>query len=151
MGNSKEEVISYFDGLLEKLQIEHRKITHKEMKALSPKSVYYVCKKENVEIFKEIFFTIKISPEHRTIYFSCQRIYKVSDLDIKIYKAINEVNQCALSGVLYVLDGYVQYRSLLFYPPTVLKLSSDIVDMYIEHILDAIYLLNQELNEQKNE
>ncbi len=58
MGNSKEEVISYFDGLLEKLQIEHR-----------------------------------------TIYFSCQRIYEVPDPDIKIYKAINEVNQCALSGV----------------------------------------------------
>ena len=151
MGNSKEEMISYFDRLLETLQIEHKKFTHKEMKALNPKSVYYACKKEDDEFFKEICFTIKISPEHRTIYFSCQRIYEVSDSDIKIYKAINEVNQCALSGALYVLDGYVQYRSLLFYPPTATKLSSDIVDMYIEHIIDAIYLLNQELNDQKNE
>lgn len=151
MGKAKEEIISHFDDLLRKLQIDHEKITHNEMKALSNSSVYYLCKIENVEIYDSIIFTIRISTEHRTIYFACQRIYKVQDDVEEVYKAINEINQCALSGALYVLDGYVQYRSVLFYPPTSTKVSSDIVDMYIEHIIDAIYLFNQELDAQKDE
>lgn len=151
MGKSKEEIIGHFDDLLRKLQIEHEKITHKEMKNLNKGSVYYLCKIENAEIYNEIFFTIRISLEHRTIHFACQRIYKVQDDDVKVYKAINEVNQCALSGALYILDGYVQYRSVMFYPPTSTKVSSDIVDMYIEHIFDAIYLFTQEMDTQKDE